>query len=75
VLLAVATIATIAAWRFRSWLMGVFENVEVMGRSGADLENELLHHQASHPDESTNGVEKADGPESAGGETFQQPAG
>ena len=32
-----------AAWRYRSWLMGVFENVDVLGRSGADLENELLH--------------------------------
>ena len=32
-----------AAWRYRSWLMGVFENVNVLGRSGADLENELLH--------------------------------
>src|SRR5262245_9871393 len=36
-----------ATWRFRSWLMGVFENVEVMGKSGADLESELLHHEAS----------------------------
>jgi hypothetical protein len=27
--------------------MGVFENVEVLGRSGADLETELLHHEAS----------------------------
>ena len=25
--------------------MGVFENVEVLGTSGADLETELLHHQ------------------------------
>jgi hypothetical protein len=45
VLLLVALIA--AGWRFRSWLMGVFENVEVLGRSGADLETELLHHDAS----------------------------
>lgn len=34
-----------AVWRFRSWLMGVLENVVVLGRSGADLETELLHHQ------------------------------
>lgn len=27
--------------------MGVLENVEVLGRSGADLETELLHHEAS----------------------------
>ena len=27
--------------------MGVFENVEVLGRSGADLETELLHHETS----------------------------
>jgi hypothetical protein len=32
-----------ATWRFRSWLMGVFENVVVLGRSGADLESELFH--------------------------------
>ena len=32
--------------------MGVFENVEVLGRSGADLESELLHHQASQPEAS-----------------------
>jgi hypothetical protein len=38
-----------AAWRFRSWLVGVFENVEVLGRSGADLESELLHHESSSP--------------------------
>jgi hypothetical protein len=38
-----------AAWRFRSWLMGVFENVVVLGRSGADLETELLHHQTADP--------------------------
>jgi hypothetical protein len=38
-----------AAWRFRSWLIGVFENVEVLGRSGADLEAELLHHESSPP--------------------------
>jgi hypothetical protein len=25
--------------------MGVFENVEVLGKSGADLESELLHHE------------------------------
>ena len=25
--------------------MGVVENVEVMGMSGADLETELLHHE------------------------------
>ena len=29
--------------------MGVFENVEVLGTSGADIETELLHHQASPP--------------------------
>jgi hypothetical protein len=34
-----------AAWRFRSGLIGVLENVVVMGRSGADLETELLHHE------------------------------
>ena len=34
-------------WRFRSWLVGVFENVEVLGVSGADLETELLQHEAS----------------------------
>ncbi|HET9782872.1 MAG TPA: hypothetical protein VFR33_13960 [Candidatus Dormibacteraeota bacterium] len=39
-----------ALWRFRSWLMGVFENVVVLGRSGADLETELLHHQPAHED-------------------------
>ena len=38
-----------AAWRFRSWLMGVFENVEVLGKSGADLESELLQHESSPP--------------------------
>jgi hypothetical protein len=38
-----------AAWRFRSWLMGVFENVVVLGRSGADIETELFHHQESPP--------------------------
>ena len=27
--------------------MGVFENVEVLGKSGADLETELLHHETS----------------------------
>ena len=37
-----------AIWRFRSWLVGVFENVEVMGHSGADLEAELLHHETNH---------------------------
>lgn len=31
--------------------MGVFENVEVLGTSGADIETELLHHQASPPPE------------------------
>jgi hypothetical protein len=36
-----------SAWRYRSWLMGVFENVEVLGTSGADLEAELLHHEVS----------------------------
>jgi hypothetical protein len=36
-----------AVWRFRSWLMGVFENVEILGTSGADVESELLHHQTS----------------------------
>lgn len=30
--------------------MGVFENVVVLGRSGADLETELLHHQPGHAD-------------------------
>ena len=39
-----------AAWRFRSWLMGVFENVEVLGKSGADLETDLLHHESSPPE-------------------------
>ena len=34
-----------AAWRFRSDLIGVLENVVVMGHSGADLETELLHHE------------------------------
>jgi hypothetical protein len=43
VLLVLVLIA--AVWRFRSWLMGVFENVEVLGKSGADLETELLHHE------------------------------
>jgi len=42
-------------WRFRSWLMGVFENVEVMGRSGADLETELLHHETSDVPEAAEG--------------------
>lgn len=46
-LLLVLLVVTAAAWRFRSWLMGVFENVVVLGRSGADLETQLLHHQAS----------------------------
>jgi hypothetical protein len=36
-------------WRFRSWLIGLLENVVVMGRSGADLETELLHHETSPP--------------------------
>lgn len=31
--------------------MGVFENVEVLGLSGADLETELLHHQTRQPDD------------------------
>ena len=29
--------------------MGVFENVEVLGKSGADLESELLHHESDPP--------------------------
>ena len=29
--------------------MGVFENVEVLGKSGADLESELLHHETDAP--------------------------
>src|SRR5262245_10065973 len=41
----------VAAWRFRSWLMGVFENVVVLGKSGADLETELLHHETSPPND------------------------
>lgn len=41
----------VVAWRFRSWLMGVFENVVVLGKSGADLETELLHHETSPPAE------------------------
>jgi hypothetical protein len=44
-LLLVVLVLVAAGWRFRSWLMGVFENVEVLGTSGADLETELLHHQ------------------------------
>ena len=36
--------------------MGVFENVEVLGLSGADLEAELLHHETSP------GAEGADDP-------------
>ena len=39
-----------AAWRFRSWLVGVFENVEVLGKSGADLETELLNHEEGPPE-------------------------
>ena len=48
--------AVAVGWRYRSWLMGVFENVEVMGLSGADLETELLHHEAGAeaPDETPN---------------------
>lgn len=34
-----------AAWWFRSWLVGVLENIVVLGKSGADLEVELLHHE------------------------------
>jgi hypothetical protein len=69
-------VLTAGAWRFRSWLMGVFENVEVLGKSGADLETELLHHQASPEDEGpVGGKSAADGPESAGGQTLQQPTG
>jgi len=30
--------------------MGVFENVEVLGKSGADLESELLHHEPESVD-------------------------
>lgn len=45
--------------------MGVLENVVVFGKSGADLETELLHHQTSPPDEL----------ESTGAETFQQQGG
>jgi len=41
----------VADWRFRSWLVGVFENVEVLGKSGADLETELLHHDEASPAE------------------------
>ena len=44
VLLVVFLVAIGSVWRYRSWLVGVFENVEVMGKSGADLETELLHH-------------------------------
>ncbi len=44
---ALLVVVIAGAWRFRSWLMGVFENVEVLGRSGADLETELLHHETS----------------------------
>ena len=31
--------------------MGVVENVEVLGKSGADLETELLHHETGPPAE------------------------
>ena len=48
--LLLVLIVVAVAWRFRSWLMGVFENVEVLGRSGADLEAELLQHAVSPAD-------------------------
>jgi hypothetical protein len=44
VVVLVFAVAIVSVWRYRSWLVGVFENVEVMGKSGADLETELLHH-------------------------------
>jgi hypothetical protein len=47
--LLVVVILITGTWRFRSWLIGVLENVVVMGRSGADLETELLHHETSPP--------------------------
>jgi len=50
------------AWRFRSWLVGVFENVEVMGMSGADLETELMPHQTNAEDTA---AEDAQPPDSA----------
>ena len=43
----VAVLVLIAA--ARSWIMGVFENTEVLGVSGADLESELLNHESSPP--------------------------
>ncbi len=55
--------------------MGVFENVVVLGRSGADLETELLHHQTSggaavdRADETTFEV-----PASSGAEPLPQPS-
>lgn len=75
VLLVLLVLVT-AAWRSRSWLMGVFENVEVLGRSGADLETELLHHQASPRSTATTGGEtEVDGQGSTRAETYPQPSG
>jgi hypothetical protein len=70
----VLAVLIVAAWRSRSWLVGVFENVEVLGVSGADLETELLHHEPGpQADDATGGESAADRPDNAGGDTLQQP--
>ena len=62
--------------------MGVLENVEVLGKSGADLETELLHHQTSPrapggetATDQLGGETTSEVPESTGAETFQQKGG
>ncbi len=64
-----------AAWRFRSWLMGVLENVVVLGRSGADLETQLLHHQPSPLPTGATYTSTALPPGSGGGTMVNQSGG
>jgi hypothetical protein len=59
-----AAILIVGTWRFRSWIMGVFENVVILGRSGADLETELLYHEANAHREASIDEEPPGPPES-----------
>ena len=63
--------------------MGVFENVEILGTSGADLETELLHHETA-PSEEEGSINASTAPpasasnrettaDAAGGETTPDP--
>jgi hypothetical protein len=56
--------------------MGVLENVVVLGRSGADLESEWLHHQTSPPVADANYTSTAlPTGQSGGGTSADQPSG